>query len=152
MKMSLAAEGLRSDVVAVGELGDEAVAQAAERIAAILARSVPSRILDLLSDMAAELSAELPEGRVEIRLVGDDVEFAYVDEHPPAPPTEGDGDLSSRITLRLPEQLKLKVEASASGEGLSVNGWILRVLERGTSAAKSRSGRAGSRLHGYGTS
>jgi hypothetical protein len=150
MKMSLAIEGLRSDVEAVGELGDEAVAEAAERIAAVLARSASGRILDLLSDVAAELSAELPEGRVEIRLVGDDVEFAYVDEHPTV--VEAEGDPSSRITLRLSEQLKTKVEASASSEGLSVNGWILRVLERGTSATKNRSGRAGSRLQGYGTS
>jgi hypothetical protein len=150
MKMSLAIEGLRSDVVAVGELGDEAVAQAAERIAAVLARSASSRILDLLSEVAAELSAELPEGRVEIRLVGDDVEFAYVDERPP--PTEGEGDLSSRITLRLSEPLKARVETSASREGLSVNGWILRLLERGTSVSPSRRGRAGSRLQGYGTS
>jgi hypothetical protein len=131
-------------------LGDEAVAQAAERIAAVLARSAASRILDLLSDVAAELSAELPEGRVEIRLVGDDVEFAYVDEHPAS--TEDDGDLSSRITLRVSEQLKAKVEARASSEGLSVNGWVLRVLDRGTSGPKNRGGRAGSRLHGYGTS
>ena len=80
MKMSLVVEGLRSDVAAVGELGDETVAEVADRIAAVLARSASSRILDLLSDVAAELSAELPEGRVEIRLVGDDVEFAYVDE------------------------------------------------------------------------
>jgi hypothetical protein len=150
MKMSWAVEGLRSDVVAVGELGDEAVAEAAERIAAVLTRSASSRILELLSEVAAELSAELPEGRVEIRLVGDDVEFAYVNEHP-APP-EDEGDPSSRITLRLSEHLKVKVEASASSEGLSVNGWILRVLERATSSSKNRSGRPGSRLHGYGTS
>jgi hypothetical protein len=155
MKMSLVIEGLRSDVVAVGELGNDAVAQVAERIAEVLARSAQSRILDLLSDVAAELSAELPEGRVEIRLVGDDVEFAYVDEHPAGGRDEesgGGADLSSRITLRLPEQLKARVEASAQSDGISVNGWILRVLERGTSAFSSRSGRGGSRLHGYGTS
>jgi hypothetical protein len=158
MKRSLVIEGLRSDVVAVGELGDDTVAQVAERIAGVLARSAQSRILDLLSDVAAELSAELPEGRVEIRLVGDDVEFAYVDEQPAASSDEvggaamGSGDLSSRITLRLPEQLKARVEASAGSEGVSVNGWIIRVLERGTSAVSSRSSRGGSRLHGYGTS
>jgi hypothetical protein len=48
--------------------------------------------------------------------------------------------------------LKAKVEARASSEGLSVNGWILRVLDRGTSEFKNRGGRVGSRLHGYGTS
>jgi HicB family len=150
MKMSLVIEGLRSDVMAVGELGDEVVAEAAERIAALFSRSAQSRILDLLSDVAAELSAELPEGRVEIRLVGDDVEFAYVDERPPAP--EGDAELSSRITLRLTDHLKAKVEEAASREGISVNGWILRLLDRGTAGSQGRHTRAGKRLYGYGTS
>jgi hypothetical protein len=150
MKMSLMVEGFRSDVMAVGDLGDDAVAEVAGRIAAMVGRSASSRILDLLSDVAGELSTELPEGRVEIRLVGDDVEFAYVGQ-PVAPPEE-EAELSSRITLRISDQLKRNVEASASREGLSVNGWILRLLERGTSVAKGRSGRAGSRLQGYGTS
>src|SRR6202020_1386136 len=118
----------------------------AERIAAGLARSAASRILDLLSDVAAELSAELPEGRVEIHLVGDDVELAYVDEGPTT--EESDAELSARITLRLPDQLKARVEESAAREGVSVNGWVLRALERGTSTSKARSGRAGSRPGG----
>lgn len=147
--MSLVVEGFRSDVAAVGELGDDAVAELADRIATMLSRSASSRILDLLSDVAAELSTELPEGRVEIRLVGDDVEFAYVDERPAT--SEGDADLSSRITLRLSDQLKARVEESASQDGLSVNGWILRTLERGTSKTRTRND-AGKRLRGYGTS
>jgi hypothetical protein len=150
MKMSLVVEGLRSDALAVGELGDEVVSEVAERVAAVLARSASSRILDLLSDVAAELSAELPEGRVEIHLAGDDVELAYVDDGPTA--AESDAELSARITLRLPDQLKARVEESAAREGVSVNGWVLRALERGTSTSKARSGRAGSRLRGYGTS
>jgi hypothetical protein len=150
MKMSLVIEGFRSDVEAVGELGDEVVSEVADRIASVVSRSASSRILDLLSDVAAELSAELPEGRVEIRLVGDDVEFAYVDERPAA--SEGDAGLSSRITLRLSDQLKARVEESASSQGVSVNGWILRTLERGTSSSEGRSARAGKRLHGYATS
>jgi hypothetical protein len=150
MKMSLAIEGLRSDVVAVGELGDETVAEVADRIAAVLARSASSRILDLLSEAAAEVSGELPEGRVEIRLIGDDVEFVYVDERASAP--EPEAELSARVTLRLSDQLKARVEESAGREGLSVNSWILRTLERGTSTSKVSSGRGGTRLRGYGTS
>jgi HicB family len=149
MKMSLVIEGLRSDVAAVGELGDETVAEVAERIAAIVARSASSRILDLLSDVAAEVSAELPQGHIEIRLVGDDVQFAFVDEQ--VSPHEPEAELSARITLRLSESLKTRVEESAGREGLSVNSFIVRTLERGTSAAKINSGRGGSRLRGYGT-
>jgi hypothetical protein len=152
MKMSLWVDGLRSDVEAVGELGDDAVAEAAERIATVLARSAPARILDLLSDAAAELSAELPEGRVEIRVAGDDVDLAYVeDERVPDVVGEADGDLAARITLRLSEGLKARVEEGAAGEGVSVNAFIVRMLERGTSTQRSRSRRGGNRLRGYGT-
>jgi hypothetical protein len=150
MKMSQAIEGFRSDVSAVGELGDETVAEVADRIAAMLVRSASSRILDLLSEAASELSAELPEGRVEIRLVGDDLEFVYVDER--APTQEPEAELTARVTLRLSDQLKARVEESAGRDGLSVNSWILRTLERGTSTSKVRTVRGGSRLRGYGMS
>jgi len=157
MKMSLVVDSLLSDVVSVGELGDDAVAEVAERIASVLGRSVPGRILDLLSDVAAEVSAELPEGRVEIRIAGDDVQLAFVEDPPmaePATASETDGDLSARITLRLSEGLKARVEERAAGEGASVNTYIVRTLERGTSAQRVQgwtSRRGGNRLRGYGT-
>jgi len=152
MKMSLMVDGLRSDVEAVGDLGDDAVAEAAGRIAAVLARSAPSRLLDLLSEAAAEVSAELPEGRVELRVAGDDVELAYVEDERVAD-GEADADLSARITLRLSEGLKARVEEGAASDGVSVNSFIVRTLERGTSAQmnRSRSRRGGNRLRGYGT-
>ena len=152
MKMSLVVDGLRSDVVAVGELGDETVAEVAERIADVLSRSVPGRVLDLLSDAGAELTASLPDGRVDIRVAGDDVEMTYVEDEPGAMPGAANGDdLSARITLRVSEGLKSRVEQGAAADGVSVNTFILRTLERGTSSNRSRSGRAGNRLRGYGT-
>ena len=156
MKMSLVVEGLRSDVISVGELGDDTVAEVAERIAELLGRSVPGRILDLLSDVAAEVSAELPEGRVEIRVAGDDVDLAYVEEEQSTAAGDamgdgGSGDTSARITLRLSEALKNRVDESAAREGVSVNTYIVRTLERGASANRNRSVRAGNRLRGYGS-
>jgi hypothetical protein len=162
MKMSLVVDGLRSDVISVGELGDDTVAQVADRIAEVLGRSIPSRILDLLSEVAAELSAELPDGRVEIRVAGDDVDFAYVDDAPVlAGGSEGavdgggegerDRDMSARITLRLSESLKARLEEGAAREGVSVNAFIVRTLEHGASGEHKRKRYAGNRLRGYGT-
>ena len=161
MKMSLAVDGLRSDVISVGELGDDTVAEAAERIAEVLGRSIPSRILDLLSEVAAEVSAELPDGRVEIRVAGDDVDLAYV-EDAPARAAGADGedgareadrerDMSARITLRLSESLKARVEEGAAREGISVNAFIVRTLEQGVSSEHKRKTYAGNRLRGYGS-
>jgi hypothetical protein len=158
MKMSLVVDGLRSDVVSVGELGDDTVAEVADRIAEVLGRSIPSRILDLLSDVAAEVSAELPDGRVEIRIAGDDVVLAYVEEAPAGvagPVGEADGDrdrdMSARISLRLSETLKARVEEGAAREGISVNAFIVRTLEHGASGEQKRKSYAGHRLRGYGT-
>jgi predicted HicB family RNase H-like nuclease len=151
--MSQVVDGLRSDVVAVGELGDDTVAEVAERIADVLGRSVPGRVLDLLSDAAAELTATLSDGRVDIRVAGDDVEMTYVEDEPgpsAAPTSDGDAQLA-RISLRLGEGLKSRLEAGAAAEGVSVNTYIVHMLERGTSNGRNRSHRAGNRLHGYGT-
>ncbi|HEY1650774.1 MAG TPA: toxin-antitoxin system HicB family antitoxin [Acidimicrobiales bacterium] len=153
MKMSLVVDGLRADVISVGELGDDAVADAAERIAEVLGRSIPGRILELLSDVAAEVSAELPDGRLEIRVAGDDVDLAYVEDARDRASSESDGDreLSARITLRLSESLKARVEESAAREGISVNAFIVRTLDRGASSGQKRNSHAGNRLRGYGT-
>jgi hypothetical protein len=163
MKMSLVVDGLRSDVLSVGELGDDTVAEVAERIADLLGRSLPARVLELLSEVAAELSDELPEGRIEIRVVGDQVDLVFVegerargDRFGPAG-GEGTGesanaDLSARITLRLSEGLKGRVEESAARQGLSVNTYIVRMLERGSSGDRGRGPAAmGNRLRGYGS-
>ena len=149
MQMSLIVDAIRADVAAVGELGDDTVAAVAERIGAVLARSLPGRLLDLLSGVAADVSTELPEGRLEVRVRGDDVDLVYVaDEHGGA--TEAEGDLSARITLRLAEGLKTRVEDGASRESLSVNSYIVRALERSTSQ-RPRGGRGGTHVRGYGS-
>jgi predicted HicB family RNase H-like nuclease len=151
MKMSLVVDGVRADVASVGELGDEVVAEVAERIADLMGRSLPARILELLSDVAAEVSAELPDGRVEVRVAGDDVRLAYVEDTRIAGGESEAGDLTARITLRLSEGLKARVEEGAGREGVSVNTYIVRTLERGASTNRYRTGRGGNRLRGYGT-
>ena len=158
MKMSLVVDGLRADVISVGELGDDAVAEVADRIADLLGRSVPSRVLDLLSEVAAEVSAELPDGRVEIRVAGDDIALAYVEDAgagSAGSDVEGAGDrdrdMSARITLRLSESLKARVEEGAAREGISVNAFIVRTLEHGASGEHKRKSYGGNRLRGYGT-
>ena len=144
-------DGVRSDVASVGELGDEVVAEVAERIADLLGRSLPARILELLSDVAAEVSAELPEGHVEIRVAGDDVGMAYVEDARVAGGDAEASDLSARITLRLSEGLKARVEQGAGREGVSVNTFIVRTLERASSTDRYRTSRGRNRLRGYGT-
>jgi hypothetical protein len=47
---------------------------------------------------------------------------------PPVPPEPDDPGGTSRITLRLPEHLKPRIDAAAGQAGLSVNSWLVRAV------------------------
>jgi hypothetical protein len=131
----------------VAALGDDAVAEAAERLIQALRGSAGLRLMEALGEAALEISAQLPEGHVEVRLVGPDPELVYVPEEPvePAPAPEEEG-LAARITLRLYDSLKRELEAAAAREGVSLNTWLVRTLSRSTAPPPRRTGR---RLTGY---
>ena len=108
------------------------------------------RLLDALGEIAVELSAQLPEGHVEVRMTGQDPNLVFVEgaEAAAPPSAPADDEASARITLRLPEGLKAGVEAAANRDGVSVNAWIVRALAREVSAP-TRGPRVGSRLSGF---
>lgn len=138
---------LQEDLAAAAALaGDEATQEGARRLAQALEPALQLRLLDLLSEIALGLSAQVP-GRIEVRLAGRDPELVYVEEEQAEPAaTPVDETLSARITLRLSEGLKAQIEVAAASESLSVNSWIVRALARGL---ETRSVRAGRRLTGY---
>jgi hypothetical protein len=130
MQLSVHIEALLSDLTSAGSLGDEAVAQAAERLSDALKSSARLRLLDLLSDVTLEVSDQLPSGHVEIRLAGQEPSLVYVEERESAEPAAPEDGMSARISLRLPEALKAAIEAAAAREGLSANTWLVRELKR----------------------
>jgi hypothetical protein len=149
MRLSALTETLRFELTGVAALGDEHTRAVADQMAAVLEGTLSMRLLELTGQLALEVSGQLPSGRVEVRLAGQDPEFVYVDDEPDprAPDAE---ELSARITLRLSEALKNRVEEAAAREGLSVNSWLVRALARATSGER-RSG-PGRRLTGFGRS
>jgi hypothetical protein len=147
MQLSRFVEALQNDLAAVAELGDEQTAEAARRIAVSIPGTLAMRILDLLGEASMELNGQLSDGRVEVRLVGQDPELVYVhEEQPESAPVSGDEAFSARITLRLPEGLKRSIETAADREGVSVNTWLVRALARSVHAPSRRSG---NRLTGF---
>jgi hypothetical protein len=147
VELSRIVNALKADLSAVAEVGDEQAADAANRLAVALQASIGLRFLDALSEAALELTAQLPEGRIEVRLSGHDPELVYVGEEPEPAVAPSEEASSARITLRLPEALKSALEKAAAAEGISVNTWIVRALQRGTSAPAVRTS---NRLTGYG--
>jgi hypothetical protein len=142
-------DALRNDLDSIAAVGDDAAAEAGRRLTQALQASAKLRLLDILGEAALEVSAQLPSGHVEVRISGQDVELVYVEEEQEAGAPTGD-DASARITLRLPEALKVSVEVAASREGVSVNAWIVRALARALGGG--RGPRVGSRLTGFGRS
>jgi hypothetical protein len=140
-------EKLERDLASVAAVGGEAVAEAAERLAEALRASAGMRLVETLGEAALEISAQLPEGHVEVRLAGPDPELVYIGaERPEERAVPADDGLTARITLRLPEGLKRELEDTAARESMSLNTWLVRALQRSAAPAPRRSGK---RLTGY---
>lgn len=139
---------LERDLAAVAAVGDDETAASAERLIQALRGSAGMRLLETLGEAALEISAQLPEGHVEVRLAGSDPELVYIGgEAAETPAVSAEDGLTARISLRLPESLKRELEAAASREGVSLNTWLVRALSRSTAPPVRRSG---NRLTGYG--
>jgi hypothetical protein len=147
MQMAHHLHAIQEDLAAAAALAaDEPTAEAARRLSQALGSTLHLRLLDIVSEAAADLSSVVP-GRIEVRLAGRDPELVYVDDAEPASVTPGADDaLTARITLRLPDSLKVQIDVAASREGVSTNSWIVRALARGLESRPVRSGR---RLTGF---
>ena len=149
MEMARFIESLEADVAAVAAVGDEQTRAVAERVLQAIRGSAGLRLFDALGEAALEISAQLPAGHVEVRLAGQDPALVYVGEEEAPPEPAAEDGLTARITLRLPESLKASIEAAAAREGVSVNSWLVRALQRGAAGLVRQSGK---RLRGYGQS
>ena len=145
MNLTIILEGLQEDLQATAELGDERAAAVGRRLAEVLGSNLRLKLFDVLSQAAAEISAKLPNGHVEVRLAGQEPELIFV-EGATDTGTVGE-ELSARITLRLPDSLKAAVERAADREGVSTNTWLVRAIARATESRPSQV--TGKRLTGY---
>jgi len=142
-------QAVREDLARVAALGDETTARAAELLAVALESSLGRRLQEALGEAALELSGQLDSGRVEVRIAGGDPELVLVRDEEVESPDVGDEARLARITLRLPEPLKQRIEEAAARDGVSVNTWIVQALVRHAHTARRS---AGKRLTGYGRS
>src|SRR4051794_25597307 len=114
MRVDAYVESLREDLARVAAVGDETTARAAELLAVALESSLGRRLQEALAEAALELSSQLDHGRVEVRVAGGAPELVYVGDAAgdpePAATEAADEALSARITLRLPESLKSRLE------------------------------------------
>jgi hypothetical protein len=135
-------ELLRRELAVAAEAGGEQSRELAERLTAPLESAIRLTLLEALSAATAEITRDLAPGSVHLRLNGRDADFVVTAlpaerptpaDHTPADHTPdetvlppGDKGGTSRINLRLPDDVKARVEEAAGRERISVNAWLVR--------------------------
>ncbi|MFI0420809.1 toxin-antitoxin system HicB family antitoxin [Spongiactinospora sp. 9N601] len=144
---------LRHELAAAAATGGEESRAVAERLTGALEPAARLALLEALSAAAGEITRDLAPGSVEVRLRGRDPRFVVTVPQPhgqapepggePAPPvppvSDADEGSAARVSLRVPEHLKARIEEAAGREGLSLNAWLVRAL---TAAVQGEGGRA----------
>ena len=134
-------EGLRRDLVAAAEAGGPEARSVADRLALALDPATRLAIMEAISQAAAEITAEMPSGSVDVRLSGRELDFVVESPPPPTAPAtppaaapDGEDDDVVRITLRLPESVKVRAEELAASSGHSLNTWLVNTIRNATHA------------------
>ncbi len=161
MELSEYVEGLHRELNSLTRFATEDVAQVVDQLGEALDSSVRLMLLDVLSSAAAEITSRLNDTVIDVRLSAGEPDFVVTavprehDERPAgASQDAADEAGTARVTLRLSETLKTRVEAQAAADGLSVNSWLahaaIRALEQPGSARGQRSRtEIGQRITGY---
>ena len=135
-------DSLKRDLLAAAEGAGTEARQLAERLSYAIDPAARLALMEAISQAAAEITAELPSGGVDVRLDGRDLDFVVhapstvpAPPAPPAPPMLGEDDEEgglARITLRIPESVKTKAEDAAAKSGQSLNTWLVNVVRAAT--------------------
>ena len=147
MDLSPYIESVRAGVASASSLADEHTQQVADRLGTAIESSTRLALIQALSDAAGTISADLAPSSVELRIVGQDPEFVVSVQTAETEPTlllpnaepgsestdqsttaEAEDEPVARITLRLPQSVKARVDEMASSEGISTNAWLIRAV------------------------
>jgi hypothetical protein len=151
---------VRDGVTQAAALADDHTRQVAQRLGGAIDASTRLALIQALSDAATTISAELAPSSVEVRMVGQNPEFVVslhtaeseptllVPEPEPStsmptddePTPEFEDEPVARISLRLPQSVKVRVDEMAAADGISTNAWLTRAV---MDALAEREGHAG---------
>jgi hypothetical protein len=136
---------ISAELAVAAEAGGEDARALAGRLIAPLDSAVRLTLLEVLSAAADEITRDLAPGSVELRLRGREpslvvtpppTDDSFADAAPIAPPSD---DAMARINVRLPQQLKARIEEAAAREKISANVWLVRAAAAALDSAAARS-------------
>jgi HicB family len=148
-------DAVRHELAVAAAAGGQDAEALADRLTAPLESAIRLALLEALSEAAEQITRELAPGSVDVRLRGRDPEFtvspgldegADLPDAPVVAPEPDDEGGTWRVTLRLPEHLRARVDAAARGDGISVNAWLVRAVTAALGGNRRR-GRGDSGKH-----
>ena len=160
MDLRFYVENIQHQLETAADAAADDARELADRLVAPLDAAIRLALQDALAVAVEEITCELAPGSVELRLRGRELEFVVTAppveapesdqaadhggttaaDWPSAPGSVADGDEGgmSRINLRLPENLKARIEEHADGERISVNTWLVRAAAAALERADGR--------------
>lgn len=128
-------------------LADEPTRQVAAKVATAVEPALRLALVHALSDAAANVTSELTDAAVVVRMEGRDPVLSVhrTEAAPPVapqpvappasePPVDTDDGETARVTVRLPQSLKTRIDRLAVEADLSLNTWIVQALRRATTS------------------
>lgn len=165
MDLRTVTRSVQEQLAASAALGDDSTQRAAHLLSASLEPALRIALQETIAQVAAEVSAGIAPGRVELALRGSELDVHVVPPAapvvppaapaPPVPPADGNdpsADASAaRVTFRPPQQLKVRLEQAAAEQSLSLNAYLVRALKAHVDGAGSgQQDRTSTVFHGSG--
>ncbi|WP_257427873.1 toxin-antitoxin system HicB family antitoxin [Nocardioides carbamazepini] len=136
-------DSLRRDLLAAADSAGPQAREVAERLGYALDPAVRLAVMEAVSQAAAEITATMSSGGVDVRLDGRDLDFVVTPGTPEALPHQVTGpapaevpvedESQARVSLRLPESLKARADDAAAQAGQSLNTWLVTLIRAATS-------------------
>ena len=144
-------DSVAADLDRATALADDHVRDIAGRLGAALEPGLRLALVRAMSDTAAQVNTELDDAVVTVTMGGGEpvitvtrtghgpgAPSAPVMPAPPTPPAppeplEPESGDTARISLRLPEHLKVRAEERAASAGQSLNTWLVHTVRAATS-------------------
>ena len=135
-------DSLRRDLLAAADSAGPEAREVAERLGYALDPAVRLAVMEAISQAAAEITASMASGGVDVRLTGRELDFVVDAGQPVAPadpapvPTTpvaaAEDEGQARVSLRLPESLKARADDLAAQAGQSLNTWLVSLIRGAT--------------------
>jgi hypothetical protein len=153
MNTSLYLARIHSDLLSLGQLGGPEMIALTERLLPAMSPILQQRLVEQITLLVAEHNLLAGAIVLELRMTPDELQLVTPQLAPTT--TEPIGELDARFALRLPTDLKERIDQLAGAEGISANTWMIRTLSTAaTNPSPTQHGhfRIGSTMRGRGKS